>query len=347
MKLQSLQVGRSAAALLVVYFHAATLLADCGRRGFTTALAAYGWAGVDLFFVISGVVIAITAKGLTWRQFVVKRCQRILPLYMGFAVLAVGAAAVHGDLTWRQGLATLTLWPVTDTITAPLVFGGWTLCFEVLFYAATAVVIWRPVSIYPLLAGYAIALASPRSPLLQYLGNPIILEFLAGVVIARAPRPRWAVWALPLGLLLFIPLHRLALGADHSLAGSLAGQDMAGRALGVGLPCALMIWGALGLRCRPGLLTYLGDASYSIYLCHGPVLIGLLLMLGKLGLLAWLPADAVLMASSAIAVVIAWRIHELVEKPALAFLRNQPPLTPAARACRQGRQRAGTTVCGS
>jgi exopolysaccharide production protein ExoZ len=333
MKLQSLQVARFFAAFMVVYCHAAVLMQDhFGQRGLTTAVARYGWSGVDLFFVISGVVIAMTAKGLTWRQFAAKRGQRILPLYLGFAVLVTATAAADGDLTWRQALATLALWPVTDRITAPLVFGGWTLCFEGLFYAATALVIWRPVSIYPLLAAYAIALTNPRVPLLQYIGNPIILEFLAGVMIARAPRPRWSVWALPTGMLLLVLLLPLGFRGDQPPASMLAGGEMATRVLVAGLPCALMIWGALGVKCRPGVLTYLGDASYSIYLCHWPLLIGMLLSLGKLGVLAWFPADAVLFASSAVAVLIACRIYELVEKPALAFLRRQPVWARAVRA---------------
>jgi exopolysaccharide production protein ExoZ len=330
MKLQSLQAARFLAASMVVLYHAAVLLNDCGRRGFATTLAQYGWSGVDLFFVISGFVIAASARGLTWRQFVAKRCQRILPLYMGFAVLVTAAAAVHGDLTWRRGLATLALWPVTDTITDPLVFGGWTLCFEALFYAATALVIWRRASIYPLLAGYVIALAYPRTPLLQYLGNPIIFEFLAGVLIAHAPRPRWSVWALPVGLLMLLMFLPLAFGGHHSPTGALTGHDVTRRVLAAGLPCALIIWGALNVRCRPGVLTYLGDASYSIYLCHGPVLVGLLLMLDRLGVLAWLLADAVLTAASVIAAMIACRVHELIEKPALAFLRRRSAGSPVA-----------------
>jgi exopolysaccharide production protein ExoZ len=329
MKLQSIQVARFLAAFLVVYYHAAGfLLSENHRIGLTTSLADYGWAGVDLFFVISGVVISLTSRGLDWRKFIAKRSQRILPLYFGFALPSLVVYALHGDLGWRYVLATLALWPVTDQIVSPIVFGGWTLCFEALFYAATALVLWRRSAIFPLLALYVVALVHPTTPLLHYLGNPIILEFLAGVVIAHAPRPRWSIAAIPAGVLLLALLHPFAFQGDHSPANMLAGQDMAGRVLIAGLPCALIIWGALGVNLRSGPLTYLGDASYSIYLTQGPVLLALAKLCTRLPLI---PADVVLIGSSAMVVLVGCRIYELFEKPALAFLRRIPAPAAVAR----------------
>ena len=78
--------------------------------------------------------------------------------------------------------------------------------------------------------------------------------------------------------------------------------------------------------CRAGLLTYLGDASYSIYLCHGPVLFGLMLVADGL---AWIPADLLLIAFAAAAVVVGCRVYELFERPAHALLLRRPVLAPA------------------
>jgi exopolysaccharide production protein ExoZ len=63
-----LQILRFIAALMVVYVHAAHLAVKAtGSYGlFPPELPLAGQAGVDIFFVISGVIIAKTAVGLSW-----------------------------------------------------------------------------------------------------------------------------------------------------------------------------------------------------------------------------------------------------------------------------------------
>ena len=108
-------------------------------------------------------------------------------------------------LDWRNLISTWLLWPVTDRITAPLNPVAWSLCFEVLFYAAFSVILWRRWSAAPILALFVFAMALRSiAPVFAYLGNPLILEFLAGVALAYARPWRAAVWALPLGCALFL-----------------------------------------------------------------------------------------------------------------------------------------------
>jgi exopolysaccharide production protein ExoZ len=268
------------------------------------------------------VVITLTAKGLTWREFAAKRVTRILPLYLAVALPILAFWGLLGRVGWREVLSTVALWPVTDRAVPPVLGVGWTLCFEALFYAATALVLWRRAMIYPLLAIYAAALLHPTTPLLHYLGNPMILEFLAGVLIAYAPRPRWSAWAIPAGLALLIALHPLAFRGEHVAADMLVGRDAAGRVLIAAIPCGLMIWGAMGLNLRPGLFSYLGDASYSVYLIHLPLL-RLLIAVG--GALSFIPADLLVIGATAMAVVVGCRIYEGFEKPVLAYLRRATP----------------------
>ena len=80
------------------------------------------------------------------------------------------------------------------------------------------------------------------------------------------------------------------------------------------------------ISARRGVLTYLGDTSYALYLSHAPVVVAVSYLLCR-----WtaLPVDAIAVAATAASVLVAWRIHELVEKPLLAWIRrptNQPAL---------------------
>jgi peptidoglycan/LPS O-acetylase OafA/YrhL len=74
----------SIAALMVVYVHAhaAAITATGSSSTIPHNLAIVGAAGVDIFFVLSGVVIAKTAPGMTSAQFAWRRIRRILPIYL-------------------------------------------------------------------------------------------------------------------------------------------------------------------------------------------------------------------------------------------------------------------------
>jgi exopolysaccharide production protein ExoZ len=67
----SLQVLRFIAAMLVVFVHAteAALHATGSASSVPRGIALLGHSGVDIFFVLSGVVIARSAPGLAPAQF--------------------------------------------------------------------------------------------------------------------------------------------------------------------------------------------------------------------------------------------------------------------------------------
>src|SRR3954471_15137123 len=79
-KLRSIQALRAIAACAVVVLHAyPDVHAPLGNAG-------YGAAGVDLFFVISGFIIANVAQGRTSDEFLRDRLWRIYPLWWVAAV---------------------------------------------------------------------------------------------------------------------------------------------------------------------------------------------------------------------------------------------------------------------
>ncbi|MDQ3075147.1 MAG: acyltransferase [Pseudomonadota bacterium] len=130
---------RLGAAFLVVLYHLAFLsrTGDPSRAALAAIepLAASGWVGVPIFFVISGFVIACSARGKTARQFITGRASRLYPA-------AWVCATVTMLVAFRPGIGldyvrTLALWPI-----GPWVSGVyWTLAVEMAFYALVALVL--------------------------------------------------------------------------------------------------------------------------------------------------------------------------------------------------------------
>jgi exopolysaccharide production protein ExoZ len=265
-----------------------------------------GAAGVDLFFVISGFIMASVVPGKEPGRFLADRAWRILPPY--YAAVALELVLIQPALDWHRLALTATLWPVG----LPYLNQSWTLSYEFLFYiACAAFLLFGRVTLIavPLALACEALLNDPYS---SFIGNPLILEFLGGVMLARLPRRHGpaALLAAPLALAIFWP----------------SGFD---RALSFGIPALLLVHGALSYEHRFNshgfnFLMLLGDASYSIYLTHMTV--------GRL-----LPDDVSWVAAVSVALLGGLLFHRVVERPLLKHLgelrrrmRNSEVATPLA-----------------
>lgn len=331
MKIQSLQALRFWAALAVVHLHsvmrAYSVTGSFGVMG--TPGAVFGRAGVDVFFVIAGLVITLTARYWSAGAFLRARFDRIYPIYFLLVLpwLLLGAAA--GELNLRSLIATLLLWPASDVMTAPLLFVGWSLCFEVLFYVCAALILWRPRALAFVLLAYAAAMTVRQGPVMQFLGNPLSLEFMAGAALAFAPRLRILAWLLPLGVTLLVGDAVLGLPQSGAVLSNLTGEGAWPRVILFGGPAVLIVWGALSMDAKPGVFSYLGDTSYALYLIHPLVLLTLAAALK--GLPYSLSTDLIIAIGMTLSVLAGWRVHEAVEKPMLAWMKRakQPAIVTA------------------
>jgi exopolysaccharide production protein ExoZ len=218
-KLRSIQVLRGLAVVAVVIFHCTNLRA--------------GRAGVDLFFCISGFVMA-GQMHRTPVQFARDRFTRIYPPFLAALVLLLVMHPAPIDLL--RLARSLLLFPDYHHI---YLYPAWSLGYEAMFYAACVAAMF--VGSRAVLLAFA-ALFLLRVP---YAGSAFVLEFLAGFAIAQK---RW--WALPILLLASM-------------------SDL--RVLSYGAPAALILWASMkreDLFARLGVLALIGDASYSIYLTH-------------------------------------------------------------------------------
>lgn len=282
MTVHSIQHLRAVAALAVVVAHVAVYL---GRLGFQGYWPKSLGAGVDLFFVISGFIMWVTTAGkpISPATFLLKRIARVAPLYWiitGFslAILLTNKSLMpDAALDWEHVIRSFLFIPALHPVNGemqPLVTAGWTLNYEMFFYAIFAGALFLPRSVraatilvllIAFVATRGLINPSPSSILFVY-GNDIILEFGMGVLIGlfamsdkRLPVP--AGFALVAGGVALLVL----------FADILAPMP---RVLMMGIPCAMIVLGAVALEhqgawLKSRVMQFLGDASYSIYLTHG------------------------------------------------------------------------------
>jgi len=282
---KSIQVLRAVAAIGVLTLHAATeKVTHMGGEPGPFRNFLLGAAGVDLFFVISGFVMVYSSESLFGRTegprtFFLRRLARIAPLYWAVTVaIILYIYTVHGAKLWEiyspaSLIASFLFWPYPriDGFAFPVHLLGWTLNFEMFFYAvfAFAILLPRRVAI-PAVSIAFVALAAAGRYLslpLPFLfwANPIIVEFCYGMAIALIYRegfrlPPAAAWAL-------------GIAACAAYASAYAPINE-WRVLYWGLPGAALV-AACALSAhtwRPGpagrFFGLLGDASYSLYLVH-------------------------------------------------------------------------------
>jgi len=301
-KLRSIQVLRALAACAVVVLHAyPDAHAPIGNAG-------YGAAGVDLFFVISGFIMASVSQGRTAGEFLGDRLWRIYPLWW-VAVLPWLFMLPRG-LTFVA--SSLTLWPIYGaSYYVPVLKVGWTLSFELIFYLGMTLAIATRAAV-PLVA-YALFLLgalTTSSALLHFVGNPMALEFLMGVIVAKLPRRILLGLLIPIGLALFA----FTLPGTGDVESSLRPEFAVWRVLEWGVPAAMVVWGALSLEpfFKHRLFDMpvaIGDASYSVYLFHPIIAYGL---------------DFAWSVRLTMAVGAGWAMHLLVERRIMSARKRWP-----------------------
>lgn len=338
-----IQYLRGIAAIMVVWYHAIAQV-----PGVSAYLAAgFGASGVDLFFVISGFIMVTTtfSKPMTPLEFLRRRIIRVVPLYW-LLTLAMVTLALFMPSLFR----TLIVSPATLIESLlfiphfsasfpqkvwPLLVPGWTLNFEMFFYAVFACSLALPLRLrLPILAtalctlvGIGTSLGPFKSAAAQVYLSPMLLEFLAGAAIGTWWQRRGRMPdVVESALLLIFGFVLLAWGDNSPFGGS---TQLVG--------ASLMVIGSLNAKfakwqCTP--LRSLGDSSYSLYLTH-------LFTLGLLRVIwarfigpveTWQGAAIFIFAALGVASVVGWLMFRLVETPMLHWFNKADKLRRTARA---------------
>ena len=331
--LLNIQVLRFLAASAILLSHTADLLIP--KQSWFWAVP---WtAGVDVFFVISGFIMAHLTRNQfgrngASRQFLLRRLARIVPAYWFFTLLlAVIILASGGRI--RNSVASLDVmlssiffipWPRIDGKLNPLLAQGWSLNFEMIFYMAfSAALIFRSGRLY-LVAGMVLLASShwlvPESWFaLKFWTRPIILEFVIGIglahIHARGIRMGWL--SAVTCLLLSVAIFKLAPAAQDN--------DYL-RLIKIGIPAALFAAVFILSREPTGagpmrkLLLFGGDASYAIYLSHTLTMAAFVAVWQRLPIAApWLGTLLAVLASLGVAMA----FHAIIERPFNLWLKRR------------------------
>ena len=339
-RIENVQAVRGTAILLVLSYHlfGVELKYFSGWRVLPDYLYG-GVAGVDLFFVVSGFIMATVTRGCFRRpegiaSFVYSRFTRIYPLYWLYSLPLLGLFFVRPDLVNpSQGsqvdiVASFLLVPQQRL---PLLIVGWTLIHEVYFYAVVTVLLFAPERYFAglLLVWAALVvgghqLAVNPSAFVAYVTNPMTLEFIAGCLVA-----------IVIGNGLGLSGRAVLASGAVLLFGGWAAYHYGShqifpwgwrRIALFGVPGVLIVSGAVAMeqsaaQLLPRALRSLGDASYSLYLSHVLVTSALGLAWSRSGVQGRLYNSLALLVICCAGIAAGVVSHRFLEGPVNEFFR--------------------------
>ena len=281
MKLTSIQMLRGLAAFAVMMSHLYAIEVNAiavkggGEAPLLGAMWEKGFAGVDLFFVISGFIMVYVTAGrergaASAADFAVARASRIYPLWWLFmSATAVYFLLIHGvpgdPAQFKQAGHSAPVYLLNSALLLPQAghpaLGiGWTLIHEMYFYIVFAAFLFAPQRWLPYLltgwAGFVVAcdLAGYSNyyptNLFELANYPMTLEFIAGAFVAMLVMSGRRAFALPLtligaGAFLFSMIVFSNADSTYTLRW--------GRILWFGLPAVILIYGITSLEADGGL----------------------------------------------------------------------------------------------
>ena len=263
-KIDSIQVLRFFAAFSVMMVH--------------LPVFEFGIWGVDIFFVISGFIMMYVTEN-NEKFFLLKRIFRIVPLYwiltLGVFVLAIFIPEVLNNTTANTAhlIKSLFFIPFDKNGTGhfPILFLGWTLNFEVIFYFlfSLSLVFFKEnrmiaCSIFIIIFLVFNKVFSEKNFIFETYANDIFIEFIFGMILFTI----WKRYKNKISTNLtnhFICLTILLVSIF------ILNYYNFSRSISYGLPSlilAIYFLFFLNHLKFPKILVSLGDASYCIYLLH-------------------------------------------------------------------------------
>lgn len=327
MKYHGIQALRGFAALAVVFHHLDVLLAKPKYfgEGFLGSIAVSGFRGVDLFFVISGFIMMYTSHSnpnRTRLNFAENRLTRIfvpyLPIFLAMTMIymvAPGIAQGGIEINAKYMIQNLLLLPRQSLETyVPVV--AWTLTFELTFYILFAMTIFKAGRLATVVFSAWMAVCALNVwleiPIMALA--PLNLGFGIGVLSYHTSRRIPEVMNLPI----------FAVSSGVFLLLMVYGGDRVDNAL-----VNFLFLLVSGIMCATSngiprnFLSRVGDFSYSLYLCHYPLLAFLFIVLFKFGVAGTLGPFGITLLSVIAVLALSWVYYTIIEVYLYGQLKRQ------------------------
>lgn len=348
-RLESVESLRGIAAMMIVLYHLVEL-ANAPLPSALGVIRTHFGLGVPLFYVLSGFVLSYG-----YSEKLKRGADELIPFYMGrfFRIAPLFYAVL---LVWRGLGAVLWNWGVPSQsllLNATFLFGlvpgeheslvmaGWSIGVEMLFYLIFPVLlvfvpgVWT--AFLALFVSMVLSAAAFNAWAAAGLGSYAYMNlvtqlpcFIAGICAfrlweARRFRPGahgWLVIGLAMALgaalvasdRLYVALYNLNFGTLHRNVWALIFGGIVYAACTVRLPLL-----------HRGVLPYCGKLSFSLYLLHPIVLVGMM-KTGLIARFAGYPVWQGFLVSAGIAmaltVVASWCTHRFIEQPGMALGRK-------------------------
>jgi peptidoglycan/LPS O-acetylase OafA/YrhL len=369
-RLPSLTGLRFFAAALVFLFHSSRIIPPltpfhgATAHWYMTVCTEGGWVGVSFFFILSGFVLTWVAKPTDRaRRFWRRRLTKLYPNHI--VTFVVTTVLLSVSIPWWRWLPNLLLvqswFPDTHL---DIVFSvdqpSWSLSCEIVFYlcfpllyrqllriAPERLWTWAGAMVAAIVAAATFAqFALPSTPAGMVPGQPVfpasqwqvwfvyafppvrMLEFVLGMLLARIVLTgRW----------IKLPLAPVLLLVFGSYAAAYAVPWVYSAVAVCVVPLALLIptVATIDIHGRRSpfsgvVLVWLGEISFAFYLVHGICIAFVRSKVGYAVFGSWTAAGMVLLPF-AMAVVGAWLLNSLVEKPMMKYV-SRPASERRARA---------------
>ncbi len=330
-RLSGIEALRGLAAVAVVAYHVSRHLNKAFGAPALAALFGPGQAGVDMFFVLSGFIILHVHRKDVGRpgrltNYLSRRFTRVLPLYWVALALTVCMSAAGSGGVPGAGRLVFSAF-LLPSHQEPLLGVAWTLQFEMLFYAAFALLILnRLAGLLVLSAWFACIVCSACGAAWDVLPPQVTaiygLEFFVGMATAQllhAGQTKYPGSVVGVGVAAFaVALLIAARGTGESGLAARLLYTVSGSAVIFGLASM----DQAGTSVVPRWALTAGSASYAIYLFQF-VFIGMVWQLVRQsGLEHRVPSVALFLVLTGSAVTGGVLTSWWVEKPMLKLWRR-------------------------
>ncbi|MGI8582240.1 MAG: acyltransferase family protein [Chitinophagaceae bacterium] len=341
--LQLIQLLRGIAALLVVLLHTTVNCNEMFNSDFLFNFFKFGGAGVDIFFVLSGFIITYTndrfiGKANHFSSFIRRRFVRIYPTYwiiisffLLIQILLPAFYRTHFSFDPKNILSTYLLFPGHIMVNGV----SWTLSYEIFFYLLFSLsffLLKKTGSFYIAILYAVIIILLPVSGYnfetgnswLSFITYPMNVEFFMGVLAAVLIPKISNKIAIPLiitGSITFL-ISAICYNLNYYLV-----TNTFNRVLLFGIPAFLLITGLVKYELANKIKVFaiclmLGEASYSLYLIHLPIVVASFKILSKLHIKNNILVHGTLILIVCIICYTSILFYKFVEKPIIARLNS-------------------------